>query len=102
MFRAVVLLSVPLFKGTLALMALPYTVLGVRAEAQHCTVPAGLELQGAGLTTAQTGPSRQLRLGTPGEAAAIQHADGLPADDGETERLPLHWIQCVFKNDLTY
>lgn len=55
MFRAVVFLSVPLFKGTLALMALPYAALGVRAGARHCTVPAGLELQGVGLMTAGTG-----------------------------------------------
>lgn len=30
-FRAVVFLSVPFFKGTLGLMALPYAALGVRA-----------------------------------------------------------------------
>lgn len=54
-FRAVVFLSVPLFKGTLALMALPYAALGVRAGARHCTVPAGLGLQAAGLVTARTG-----------------------------------------------
>lgn len=51
-FRAVVFLSVALFKGTLTLMALPYAALGVRAGAQRCTVPAGLELQGARLMTA--------------------------------------------------
>lgn len=41
MLRAVVFLAVPLFKGTLALMALPYAALGVRAGAVHCTMPAG-------------------------------------------------------------
>lgn len=60
-FRAVVFLSVPLFKGTLALMTLPYSALGVRAGAQRCTLPAGLEL----LLTARTKPSRQ----APGEPA---------------------------------
>lgn len=83
MFRAVVFLSVPLFKGTLALMALPYAALGVRAGSQHCTVPAGLELQGAGL-------NRQLHCGTPGEPANVQRADRLLADD---------WTKCVFKQD---
>lgn len=90
MFRAVVFLSVALFKGTLALMVLPYAALGVRAGAQHCTVPAGLELQGAGL-------SRQLQHATPGEPADIQHCDGLPADDREAERLPLSAGRSVFK-----
>lgn len=55
MFRAVVFLSVPLFKGTLALIALTYAALRVRAGAQHCTVPAEPELEGAGLVTAWTG-----------------------------------------------
>ncbi len=54
-FRAVVFLSVPFFKGMLALMALPYVALGVRAGAQHCTVPAGLELQGGGSWRPQRG-----------------------------------------------
>lgn len=44
--RAVVFLSVLLFKGTVTLMALPYTALGFKAGAQHCTVPKKLELQG--------------------------------------------------------
>lgn len=96
-FRAVVFLSDPLFKGTLALMALPYAALGVRAGARHCAVPAELELQGLGIMTARTGLSRQLQRGTLGEPADMQHADGLPADDRETERLLLHWTECVFK-----
>ncbi|KAL7384267.1 hypothetical protein ABVT39_027241 [Epinephelus coioides] len=82
-------------------MALPYAALGVRAGAQHCTVPAGLELQGVGFMTAQTGFSRQLQRGTSGEPVDIQHADGLPADDRETERLPLCWIECVLKKELS-
>lgn len=67
-------------------MALPYAALGVRAGARHCTVPAGLELQGVELMTARTGLSRQLQHGTPGEPAHIQHR--VSADDKETERLP--------------
>lgn len=39
-------LSVPFFKGTPCLMALPYAAVGVRAGAQHHTVPAGAELRG--------------------------------------------------------
>lgn len=59
MFRAVVFLSVPFFKGTLALMALPYVALGVRARARYCTVPAEVELQqGAGLRQDLAGSSR--------------------------------------------
>lgn len=59
MFRAVVFLSVPFFKGMLALMALPYAALGVRAGARHCTVPAEVELQqGVGLRQDLAGSSR--------------------------------------------
>lgn len=57
-FRAVVFLSVPFFKRALALMALPYAALGVRAGARHCTVPAEVELQwGVGLKQALVGSS---------------------------------------------
>lgn len=42
---------------------------------------------------------RQLQCGTPGQPADIQHADGLPADDRETERLC--WIQCAFIIELS-
>lgn len=72
-FRAVVFLSVPLFKGTLALMTLTYSALGVRAGAQRCTVPAGLELQGVWLLTARTKPSRLLQVNLQTRWAAWSH-----------------------------
>lgn len=63
MFIAVVFLSVPFFKGTLCLMALPYAALGVRPR-DH-TVPAGAGLQGEQLRqdlTESTGSALQVNL----------------------------------------
>lgn len=75
-------------------MTLPYAALGVRPGARDCTVPAGLERRGVVLLK---GLRRQLQHGTAGEPAYIQYPDGLPADGRETERLPLRWMECVFR-----